>query len=106
MVSSPLIGCGTIVGLIVAQALFMLEYEAPETASAEPRLRPQSMLRAPDWLTRLLVEPEVQRNTTVRRVYGGATAPAGRGLGDDGRGANVPGSSGYKWGRGHKLGES
>ncbi|KIM33980.1 hypothetical protein M408DRAFT_325530 [Serendipita vermifera MAFF 305830] len=105
--SSPSIGCGTVAGLIVAQALFMLDYEEPELPTMEPKLRRHGMLRAPDMLTRLLVTPEVQRNSTVRKVYGTATAPAGRGLGDGERGANVPGSSsGYQWGKGHKLGEN
>jgi Derlin-2/3 len=105
MVTSPMIGSGTIAGLLVAQVLFMLEFETPEgNALAEPTLKPQSKLRAPDWLSRLLVEPEVQRTGAVRTVYGTATAPARRGLGDLGKGANVPGSSGYNWGKGHKLG--
>jgi hypothetical protein len=102
---SPMMGCGTVAGLIVAQILFMLEFDTPEgNPSPEPTLRPQSKLRAPNWLSRLLVEPQVQNTATVRTVYGNATAPANRGIGDLGKGANVPGSSGYQWGKGRKLG--
>ncbi|KAG8812323.1 hypothetical protein FRC17_002079, partial [Serendipita sp. 399] len=109
MVMSPMIGCGTIAAMIVAQALFMAEYEAPSEANPteEPRLKQNSFLRAPNWLVRLLVPPEaVNRPAVSRRVYGAASAPAGRGFGDDGRGANVAASSsGYNWGRGNRLGE-
>lgn len=105
MTAGARMGCGTISGLIVAQVLFMLEFKTQEgNTFAEPTLRRQSKFRAPDWLSRLLVKPEVQGTATVRTVYGNATAPAYRGLGDLGKGANVPGSSGYKWGKGHKLG--
>jgi hypothetical protein len=106
---SPLIGCGTIAGLLVAQALYMLEYEPPseDNPMAEPTLKPYSILRAPSWLTRLLVEPQTQtRAETVRTVYGNATAPGGRALRDGGRGANTATTTtGYQWGRGHRLGE-
>jgi hypothetical protein len=109
MAMSPLIGCGTIAGLLVAQVLYMLEYESPSEGNpmAEPTLKPHSILRAPDWLTRLLVEPQAQaRPETVRAVYGNATAPGGRGLRDGGRGANTTTTTtGYQWGRGHRLGE-
>jgi hypothetical protein len=109
MVMSPMIGCGTIAGLLVAQALYMLEYDSPseDNPMAEPTLKRHSILRAPDWLTRLLVEPQSQaRAETVRAVYGNATAPGGRGLRDGGRGANTTTTTtGYQWGRGHRLGE-
>lgn len=104
---SPIIGCGTIAGLIVAQALFMLEYNAPASATAEPTLKRTSWLRAPFWLCRLLGEPNVQdRSSTVKKEYGHATAPQGRGLGDQGRGANdaTGSTTGYQWGRGNRLG--
>lgn len=107
MVMSPLIACGTIVGLIVAQALYMLEYDSPpEGSAAEPTLKPTSILRAPDWLTRLMVEPEAPRRVeTVPTAYGQATAPAGRAFRDSGRGANTTTTTtGYQWGRGHRLG--
>ncbi|PVG03249.1 hypothetical protein CPB86DRAFT_772148 [Serendipita vermifera] len=107
MMMSPMIGCGTIAGLIVGQALFMLEYDAPSESNGltEPRLKQSSMLRAPGWLCRLLVEPEVQnRAGTIRSVYGQVVTPAGRGLNDNGRGANTASGSGYNWGKGQKLG--
>ncbi|KAG8783107.1 hypothetical protein FRC15_005789 [Serendipita sp. 397] len=109
MVMSPMIGCGTIAGMVVAQALFMLEYDAPSEANPteEPRLKQRSILRAPNWLVRLLVAPEANRPAPSKRVYGQASAPAGRGFGDDGRGTNVASSSsGYNWGQGRRLGET
>lgn len=107
MAMSPMIACGTVAGLLVAHLLYMIEYNAPVHETAEPTLKQTSFLRAPGWLTRLLVEPEAQQAQTVRTVYGQATAPRGRGMGDGGRGANVPSTtSGYNWGRGHRLGDS
>jgi hypothetical protein len=106
MVMSPMIGCGTVAGLVIAQVLFMLEYEAPSESNGltEPRLKQSSVLRAPGWLCRLLADPEPQTTGTVKSVYGQVITPAGRALNDNGRGANTAEGSGYNWGRGQKLG--
>ncbi|CAG7847743.1 Derlin {ECO:0000256/RuleBase:RU363059} [Serendipita indica DSM 11827] len=107
--SSPRSGCVAMAGLIVAQVLLMIEYDLPldNNTLMQPRLKPKSWLRAPGWLCNLLLKPEPrQRVVTEQRVYGSATAPSGRGVGDGGRGANATTSSGYNWGRGNRLGES
>ncbi|CAG8716434.1 14094_t:CDS:1, partial [Acaulospora colombiana] len=104
MTMSPLVGCGTLAGLAVGQALFMAEWDAPPESygPTEPRLKPATVWRAPGWLSRLLAEPGAENRTgTVKSVYGQVVTPAGRGLNDTGKGANTPS---YNWGKGQKLG--
>jgi hypothetical protein len=85
----------------------MLEYDSPASATAEPTLKRNGWLRAPGWLSRLLGERNAAvNNSTIKTQYGQATAPAGRGFRDQGRGANdaTGSTTGYRWGRGQKLG--
>jgi len=92
-------------GLIVSQVLYMLEWDSTGGESTPKR---NSWLAAPTWFKNFF-RKEIANPDTVaneRRAYGGATAPAGRGFSDGGRGANTATNSGYNWGTGHRLGDA
>lgn len=92
-------------GLIVSQVLYMLEWDS---TGGEPTPKRNSWLAAPTWFKRLFRKEIANADAVAnaRRVYGEATAPVGRGFSDGGRGANTATTSGYSWGKGHRLGDS
>ena len=104
LMGGPYWGAVAVSGLIVSQVLYMLEWDSTGGESTPKR---NSWLAAPTWFKNLfrkdIAYPDAAAN--VRRVYGEASAPAGRGFGDGGRGANEATTSGYNWGKGHRLGE-
>jgi Derlin-2/3 len=105
LIDGPYGAAVAVSGLIVSQALYMLEWGSASGESAPKR---NSWLAAPTWFKKLfrneIANPDALAN--ARRVYGQASAPAGRGFGDSGRGANTATTSGYSWGEGHRLGDS
>jgi len=103
LMNGPYGGAMAVSGLIVSQALFMLEWDS--TGGGPKRNR---WLAAPSWFKSFfkkeIAYPDVVANE--KRVYGDAIAPAGRGFGDGGRGANTATTSGHNWGKGNRLGDS
>lgn len=104
-IDGPYGGAVAMSGLIVSQTLYMLEWDS---TSGEPTPKRKSWLAAPNWFKNLfgkeIANPGAVAN--ARRVYGEAAAPVGRGFGDGGLGANTATTSGYSWGKGHRLGDS
>jgi Derlin-2/3 len=105
LMDGPFGGIMAVSGLIVSQALYMLEWHSTSGESTPKR---NSWLAAPTWFKNLfgkqIANPDAA--DAARRVYGQASAPAGRGFSDGGRGANTATTSGYNWGSGHRLGDS
>ena len=101
----PFGGAMAVSGLIVSQALYMLEWDS---TGGETTPKRNSRLAAPTWFKNLFRKEIANAGAVAnaRRVYGDATAPAGRGFGDGGQGANTATTSGYQWGKGNRLGGS
>jgi len=97
-------GAVAVSGLIVSQVLYMLEWDS---TGGTPTPKRNSRLAAPTWFKNLFGKEIANAGTTasVKRVYGDATAPVDRGFGDGGLGANTATTSGYKWGKGNRLGD-
>ena len=105
LMRGPYAGAIAVSGLIVSQAFYMLEWDSN---GGTPTPKRNGWLAAPTWFKNLF-RTHIGRPDTVateRKVYGDATAPAGRGFGDGGRGANTATTSGYQWGKGNRLGDS
>ncbi len=105
LMGGPYAGAIAVSGLIVSQAFYMLEWDSN---GGTPTPKRNGWLAAPTWFKNLfgraIARPDAV--ATERKVYGGATAPAGRGFGDGGHGANTATTSGYQWGKGNRLGDS
>jgi len=96
-------GSVAVSGLIVSQALYMLEWDSTD---GRPTPKRNHRLAAPTWFKNLFGKEIADAGAAarLRRAYGDATAPIGRGFGDGGLGANTATTSGYNWGKGHRLG--
>lgn len=105
IMGGPYQGAVAVSGLIVSQVLYMLEWDSTGGGSTPKR---NGWLAAPTWFKNLfrkeIANPDAAANE--KRVYGGASAPAGRGFSDGGLGANRATTSGYNWGKGNRLGDS
>jgi hypothetical protein len=105
LMNGPYGGAMAVSGLLVSQAFYMLEWDS---TGGEPTPKRNRWLAAPTWFKNLFRKEIAYPDTVAneKRVYGGATAPTGRGFGDGGRGANTATTSGHSWGKGHRLGDS